>query len=531
MARDADLLIRGGRVYDGTGAAAFEADIIVAGDRIRRIVRPPAAAVAPARAVIDARGLSVSPGFIDTHAHSEFTLLADGRAEGKVLQGVTTEINGNCGLSAAPLYGEAREQREADLAGLGISERWSTLSEYLRILESRCPCLNFATLAGHGNIRASVIGYAGREAGPEDLNRMKALLAETVAQGAIGLSTGLIYPPGVYSDTGELAALCRSIRGLIYTSHMRSEGERLVEAIYETLKIGRDSGIAIHISHLKTAGRGHWHKIGQAIGAIGAARAEDVRVTADRYPYIAAATDLDAVLPSWTYAGGAAEELRRLRDPEILARIRQEVLGAHPYPEYWEAITVSSVESSKNRWMEGMSIAAIAERRGSAAVDCLFELLVDEGLRVGAIFHSMTEENLKRFLMLPYMMIGSDSSARSTDGPTRRGKPHPRGFGAFPRFIGRYVREQGLMTLEEAVRRMTLLPATTFGLAERGRVKEGFFADLMVFDEERVIDRATFEEPFLLPEGIAAVIVNGRLAAHEGRLTGKAAGRVLRHGR
>ncbi len=528
---DIDILIRGGWVYDGAGDEPFIGDVAIGGDRIVAITRGGDRFMGKAGKIIDAKDLSVSPGFIDTHAHSEFTLLADGRAEGKVSQGVTTEINGNCGLSAAPLYGEAREHREDDMRELGIRERWSTFEEYFHLLEKSGPAINFAALTGHGNIRASVIGYADRDPDTEEMEQMQTLLRDAVREGAIGLSTGLIYPPGVYGKTGEIIGLARCIKDLIYTSHMRSESDRLIEAIEEAIQIGRESGIAVHISHLKTAGSHNWAKIDEALSVIERARTEGLPVTCDRYPYTAASTDLDAVLPSWTYAGGSEEELKRLRNPEIRSAIKVEVLSQRPGEDDWSSIAISSMNSESNKWMEGKTLSFLSQRAKKRPVEFLMDILIEEKLRIGAIFHSMNEDNLRRFLARPYLMIGSDSSVRSTDGPTHRGKPHPRGFGTFPRFVGRYARDLKLMNMGEAIRKITLLPSITFGLAGRGCLKEGFHADVVVFAEERIIDRATFEEPFLKPEGIHSVLVNGTPVVWEGTFTGDRPGKVLRNGR
>ena len=530
MGRDITVLISGGKVYDGRGDEPFIGDVGIAGDTIAFVTRAPARYTGKAERVIDASGRAVAPGFIDTHAHSEFALLADSRAEGKLFQGVTTEINGNCGLSAAPLQGDALEHRESDLRKLGIVERWSTFGEYFRLLEERRPALNFATLAGHGNIRGSVVGYEDRDPDGAEMARMQELLLDAVGEGAIGLSTGLIYPPGVYARTGEIITLARGIRDLIYASHIRSETDGVIEAIDEAITIGRESGIAVHISHLKTGGSKNWPKIDRALAIIEGARAEGSAVSCDRYPYTAASTDLDAVLPSWTYAGGTEEELRRLQDDRQRTAIRNEVLAQHPEDDYWASIALSSVDSESNKWMEGKTLSALAATVGKEAVDFLLDVLVEERLRIGAIFHSMNEDNLRRFLTRPYVMIGSDSSVRSTDGPTRTGKPHPRGFGTFPRFIGRYARDLGLMDISHAVRKVTSLPAETFGLRGRGRVEKDLCADLVIFDEGRIRDNATFEEPFLKPDGVDYVLVNGSPALWEGQSTGKRMGKILRKG-
>ncbi|MCX5717933.1 MAG: D-aminoacylase [Nitrospirae bacterium] len=529
-----DLLIKNGVVYDGTGAEPFEADIGVAGDKIAFInkVSGVRCQVSKTRGekVIDAKGMAVSPGFIDTHAHSEFTLLADPRAEGKLLQGITTEINGNCGLSAAPLYGEAFEHREKDLAELGIKERWSTFEEYFRILEGRESALNFVTLAGHGNIRASVIGYKDKKPTASELKKMRALLQKTIDAGAIGFSTGLIYPPGIYSDTEELVSLAKSFSNdrLIYTSHMRSEGKNLIESIKEVIRIGKEANIKVHISHIKTSGKENWDKIDGAISLIEDARRKGIRITCDRYPYTASSTDLDTILPSWTYEGGSEEELRRLKNSQVMEKIKKEILHGHPDNDYWTKVSVSSVSSQKNKWMEGKTLSYISRKINKSAVDALFKILIEEKLRVGAIFSSMSEDNLRRFLSLPYTMIGSDSSARSMSGITYDGKPHPRGFGSFPRFLGKYVRDNKLMSMTSAVHKITMLPARTFGINDRGVLKKGAFADIVVFDPGRIIDRATFDKPFLKPEGIYYVVVNGLPALWKGNFTGAATGKILR---
>jgi len=544
-----DTLIKGGLIFDGTGSEPFEADIGISGDRIAfinkkakvksqspSVTRRGEKSEVSANRVIDAKGLAVSPGFIDTHAHSEFTLLADHRAEGKISQGITTEIDGNCGLSAAPLYGEALKQREEDLMELGIVERWTTFKGYFDIL-GKGIALNFVTLVGHGNLRACVAGYEDKALNNNEIKKMQALLKEAIKEGAIGLSTGLIYPPGVYSTTEELINLFRPSSfilrpsRLIYTSHMRSEGDKLLESIEEIIRIGRKAGVNIHISHMKTSGKKNWHKIDNAISLIEEARREGIRITCDRYPYTAASTDLDTILPPWVYEGGMKEELKRLKSSEFQEKIKKEILYEYPEIEYWGNVNIASVSSEKNRWMEGKSIAYIARHEDSETVDIFLKILIEEKLRVSAIFASMNEDNLKRFLSLPYVMIGTDSSARSTSGPTYKGKPHPRGFGSFPRFLGRYVRDNGLISMNEAIHKITMLPAKTFGISKRGVLKKGAFADLVVFDYRKIIDRATFDKPFLKPEGIYYVFVNGLSAVWEGELTGINAGRILKHGR
>lgn len=530
MERKIDLLIHDALVFDGCAGGPVRASVGIAGDEI--IYRGAADRRAESGRVIEAAGLALAPGFIDTHAHSDFTLLADPRAEGKLSQGVTTEVNGNCGMSVAPLIGRALERREEDLCELGIRERWSTLEEYFGLVEKRGTGINTANLVGHGNLRGSVVGYDDRQPSAGELASMQQLLAEAVASGAIGLSTGLIYPPGIYSHTAELTALSRVLRekDLIYTSHMRSEGTQLQEAVAEVIRIGREAAIKVHISHIKTAGELNWHKADAVIGQLLQVRDEGLRLTCDRYPYIASSTDLDAILPSWVFAGGNEEELRRLNDPPTRRRIEEELREQVSRPGYWAGIIVSSVGTEQNRWMEGKTLAEIAGGLGVDGLNAFFRIIIGERLRVGAIFRSMNEDNLRKFLSLPFCMIGSDSSARCFDGPTALGRPHPRTFGTFPRLFGRYVREERLLSLAEAVYKSTLLASETFGLKRRGCIRTGYYADLVLFDPGTIGDRASFEDPFQRAEGISHVFVNGVEAVSEGRVTGRLGGRVLRHG-
>ena len=525
-----DLLIHDALVFDGDLAGPVRASVGIASDEIVYVGDADLRGIAGR--VIEAGGLALAPGFIDTHAHSDFTLLSDPRAAGKLSQGVTTEVNGNCGMSAGPLIDRALERREEDLRELGIPERWSTLDEYFRLLEQRGSGVNTANLVGHGNLRGSVVGYDDKRPSPEELAAMQGLLSDAVSSGAIGLSTGLIYPPGIYSDTAELTALGRILneKDLIYTSHMRSEGTRLEEAVDEVIRIGREARIKVHISHIKTAGELNWHKADAVISKLQQVRKDGLRLTCDRYPYIASSTDLDSILPSWVFAGGNDEELRRLGDPGTRRRIEEELSGQVNRPGYWGKIIVSSISSEKNRWMEGMTIEEISGRFSVTGFEAFFRIIIEERLRAGAIFQSMHEDNLKKFLSQPFCMIGSDSSARCFDGPTAQGKPRPRTFGTFPRLFGKYVREEGVFSLTEAVYKSTMLAAETFGLKKRGRIREGYYADLVVFDPETIAGRATFGEPFHQAAGIHSVFVNGLEAMSEGRLTGRLGGRVLRHG-
>lgn len=523
----ADIFISGGLIYDGSTDGPFTGNVIIEGGLIRDIGQVSCRAAVE----IDAKGLAVCPGFIDAHSHSDFTILADPRAEGKLCQGITTEINGNCGMSAAPLIGKAAKRREADLEDLGIMERWSSLDEYFLLLERKGSAVNTAMLAGHGNIRGAIVGYEDRLASGDEIDRMKALLADTLRQGAIGMSTGLIYPPGLYTPPDEISALALTLKGggLIYTSHMRSEGDLLIEAVHETIGVGRHAGVRVHISHIKTAGSENWHKADAVVALIRQGREEGLAITCDRYPYTASSTDLDSILPAWAYAGGNDEELRRLssgHDREAMLSYLDRAFNS----DYWQRVIIASVISERNRWMEGKTIASICGSAGIGPAELVLDLLLEERLRVGAIFMSMNEANMRKFLDIPWCSIGTDSSARSFDGPTRKGKPHPRGFGSFPRFLGPCVRDGHLMPLSLAIHKSTHLTAATFGLKGRGLLRNGMYADIVVFDPNTISDNATFEDPFRMPTGIQYVFVNGKPAVMEGKPTGVLAGRPLRNG-
>ena len=521
-------LLKNLTVYDGTGGKPFPSDILVADEGIA-IIKDKLSV--PDAEVIDCKGMAAAPGFIDVHSHSEYSLLAEPSAPSKLMQGITTDISGNCGMSPAPMLGAAAQHRKHELAELGLELSWTDFEGYFERLEEVGPAINFASFCGHGNIRASVMGYADRGPTHEEMLAMERLLQDAMEAGAFGLSTGLIYPPGVYAKTGEIVRLAsRAARyGGIYTSHMRSEGAGVVEAIEETIRVGYEAVIPVQISHLKTGGPANWHKVDAVVAAIESARKDGVDVTADRYPYTASGTDLDAILPSWAYEGGHAEEMKRLRDPDTRARLRAEILAQHPDAEYWERVMVSSVVTDKNRHIEGKLISDVARQRVQEPVDALFEVLIEEEVRAQAIYFSMSDDNLRTFLKQPWLMIGSDSTARSHEGVTRQGKPHPRGFGSFPRVLKKFVREDGVLTMQEAIRKMSGMAADRLGLHGRGYIKRGKYADIVVFDPETVGDEATFEDPYRYPSGIRHVFVNGVPAVRDGALTGKRSGMVIRH--
>ena len=521
-----DLILKDGLVINGTeNGVPSKADVAIEGDLIKAVGD---LSHVDAKTTININGLCVCPGFIDAHSHSDFTLLADGRAEGKISQGITTEINGNCGMSAAPLYGDALEHRDRELNELGIKERWNTFDEYFALLEKKQFTVNFVTLTGHGNLRASVKGYSDEPLENNELNKMIDLLRNSMRLGSKGMSTGLIYPPGVYSDTREIIALARetAAEGGIYTTHMRSESDELVESIEEVSKIAKESGVHAHISHLKTSNEKNWNKLENVFKVIETSQKAGSTITCDRYPYIASSTDLDAVLPSWAFEGGRKKEINRLIHERT--RLSKDILRQHPDSACWQKVFVSSVNLDRNKWMEGKSLADIAKTINQPPLTCLFDLLIEEELMVGAIFFVMNENNLTSILKQRYTMIGSDSSARSFNGITSTGKPHPRGFGSFPRILGRYVKEQGVLSLGEAVYKMTGLPAKTFHMDRRGRLAQGYYADITVFDPETVLDTADYTNPFQRPEGFHHVFINGSQVLLDGEPTGALPGRIIR---
>jgi N-acyl-D-amino-acid deacylase len=522
-----NMLLQGGMIIDGSSARGQprRGDVAIRGDRIVALGNLSGGS---AEQVIDIQGLCVSPGFIDTHAHSEFTLLADGRAEGKVCQGVTTEINGNCGSSAAPLYGAVFEQRMPELRSLDVKDSWHTFPEYFRLLQNRGIALNVMTLVGHGNLRGSVAGYTDKPLSPHERTVLFQFLEESIEAGARGLSTGLIYSPGLYADSSEIVDIAiktSEYGGYIYTTHMRSEGDELLEALDESIAIGRESGLHVHISHLKTFGKRNWNKIGKALKKFHEVNSGELRLTCDRYPYTASSTSLDSILPSWAYEGGNEEEIRKILN--MREELEAEILRNSPDESFWKSVTISRLNLAGNKWMEGKSLYQVSQHSGKKPVQALFDILIEEKLDVDAIFFLMNEENLKAVLQNQYTVFGSDSSARCFKGVTAAGKPHPRGFGTFPRIIGRYSREQGTLNLVEAIYRMTGLPAGIFRIEGRGIIKEGYFADLTVFNYEKIIDRAEFGDPFVKPEGIHHVFVNGSPVVYNGETTNRLPGRIL----
>lgn len=518
-----DLIIKNAYLIDGTGAVPGTADIAVKDGIIAGRGRFDENS---AGQVYDAQGFWVCPGFIDIHSHSDFTLLIQPPGQSKIRQGITTEVCGNCGMSYAPLFGAALKRRQDTLKEFDIKESWSDIEQYHHLVEKKQLFTNIIPLTGHGNIRACIMGYENRPPTRDELGAMKGLLRSELEKGSWGMSSGLIYPPGVYAETAELIELSKALAdfGGLYASHIRSEADHLVEAVAEAIDIGRHSGAAVQISHLKTMGPKNWEKLDAVFHLIETARGQGIRVSADRYPYVAAATELDVVLPVWACEGGSEAELARLKDRALREKIfaevsRKDCLG--------EEVVVSSVSSERNKPLQGKTLSRCASLRNQTLMDTLFDLLVEEKLKVEAFFFCMSAGNLHKILKKPWVVIGSDASVWDIGASWEKRNPHPRAFGTFPRFIREFVFEKQLFSIQEAVKKMTADTAGVIGLKKRGKISEGFAADLVVFSPERVRDRADYENPKQYPIGIESVMVNGQWAVKHEELTGNHPGKVI----
>ena len=523
-----DIIIRNGRVVDGTGNPWYRADVAITGGRIESVGRVSGAATS----VIDAQDMCVCPGFIDMHAHPDLTVLYKEVQDYKLRQGITTEVSGNCGFTAAPLNPDTEEGLKRYLTFItppaGVSWQWRTFADYLEAVRGSSPSTNLAPLIGHGTVRIAVMGFDQRAPTSDELQRMKALVAEAMDAGAFGISTGLVYVPGTFAETSEIVELAKVAAeyGGIYATHMRNEGDNLLSSIEESIEIGRQARIAVQISHHKAAGHANHGKVKESLALLERTRDEGLDVTADQYPYHASSTTLQAILPPWAQEGGVDHVIRRLQDSETRDRIRSELLtslGETRSGAGLDNILVSSVVTEANRRFVGMRITEIAEGRNQDPIDAAFDLLVEESCGVGMVAFAMSEDDVRTVMAHPTTMIGSD-------GLYSPGNPHPRVYGTYPRILGRYVREEGLLSLEDAVRKMTSFPAQKLGLHSKGVLRPGADADVVVFDPKTVMDKATFEHSAQYPEGIEYVLVNGELSVDKGRFTGHTAGRVLSRG-
>ncbi len=526
--RDLDLLIAGGTVYDGTGGPPFRADVGLSGGAIRAIGR---IARSRAAAVIEADGLAVAPGFIDVHDHTDTNILVNPKAESAVRQGVTTLVCGQCGGSSFPVTeSDLEESRSESGRDRGYERDWRDSKGFLAHVERAGTALNFATFVGHGTVRAAAMGYEVRPASPAELETMKALVAESMAGGALGLSSGLEYTPGSFAPTEELVELSRvaAASGGVYATHMRNEDVTVLEAVDEALRVAREAKIRLQISHLKICHAAYWSKIDALMAKLEAARQAGIDLRCDRYPYIAGATTLALLFPMWAREGTNKDFMDRLGSPAFDARLRAAWADKEKLIGSWDKVLITQVSSDKNRALEGMNVVEASARAGKPPYEFVRDLLIEESGRVDMVDFYGSEDILKRILSQPYIGIGGDSEAVAPYGPLSKGRPHPRYYGTFPRVLGRYIREERILPLEEMIRKMTAMPAAHLGFVRRGEIKVGWAADICVFDPDKVIDKATFKEPAVYPEGIRKVVVNGQVVVDDGTHTGKLAGKVLR---
>lgn len=524
-----DFIIKNVRIIDGTSAPWFRGSVAVKDGKIAEVGPVNGCLTEDAAQVIDGQDLYLSPGFIDIHSHSDTALQKYPLAESRILQGVTTEIGGNCGLSAAPVsHNPDKKKQLADYIG-DMNYSWNSLGQYLDAVERKGISTNLGMVTGHGSVRIAAMGFENRKATDAEMETMRRLVRQSMEEGAFGMSSGLIYPPGCYADTDELAQLSEELvpYGGYYATHMRNENTEIVEALNEALEVGRRSGAPVHISHHKVTRKSVWQlHIKTTIAMIDKARCEGMDVQVDQYPYRAASTSLDSNAPDWAFEGGVEGLLARLTDPETRKNINAYANEEHK--GRWQDTFVSYVASEKNQWAVGKSILEIAEIRGVDPADACFDLVVEEKCRVNEVMFGMCEEDIEHVMIQPYTMIGSDGEAVSLD---YAGQPHPRWFGTFPRVIAHYCRERKLFPLETAIHKMTGLPASRLGLADRGLIREGNWADLVLFDFDKIQDNPDFDKPKQPCSGIRRVYVNGVLTAVDGVHTGARAGKALRKGR
>jgi N-acyl-D-amino-acid deacylase len=526
-----DILIKDSVVVDGTGRPSFKVDVGVAEGRVVVMAE---SVEQEARHTLQAQGLHLAPGFIDPHTHSDIALLADPRAESKIRQGVTTEIVGNCGQSFAPLLDAAVEDAQAEAKSLGLEVTWASMGEYLDHLRNCGTALNVVALVGHNTVRSSVLGFEDVRPTAKQQAEMEQLVAKAMEQGARGLSTGLFYTPGAYALSEEVIGLARVVAryGGIYVTHIRSESDRLFEAVAEALEIGRQAEIQVEYSHVKLEGYRNWEGADRLLAVLEDYCSDGGRVGCDQYPYAACSSYLASILPYWAQTGGYTAVGQRLSNPEMRARLRKDweqnrvAWENQSCVRDWNDIVVSDCRGLQADVL-GKSIAEIAADTGKDPLESVFDLIVGSEGRVQCVFFDQLEDNVRTLMRHPLVVVGSDGSALAPHGVLAQCKPHPRAYGTFPRVLGRYVREQKVLSLEEAVKKMTSVTAERFGLGERGVVREGAWADLVLFDAQTVVDRATFTDPHQFPEGIPCVIVNGVIVVDQCQHTGALAGQVL----
>jgi len=525
-----DIVISGGRVIDGTGNPWFLADVGIRDGRIAAIgdLCAPASGNCPAGRRIDANGLYVTPGFIDMLGHSEITVLVDGRAESKIRQGITSEITGE-GASLAPMNEKTLPEYQEGVASYGITIDWRTFAQYFERFERQGSAINLGTNVGAARVRKAVLGSENRAPSSAELDEMRVMVADAMKQGALGISTALIYVPGTYAKTDELIELAKVAAryGGVYSTHMRNEGKEIFSALDEALRIGSEAGLPVHIYHLKVASTTTWGKMGQVVARINRARAAGQEVTADLYGYRASANGLSSNLPSWALEGGTDKSIERLRDPRTRAKIKSAMAGR--FREYMaHDILINAVTNATLRNLEGKRLDEIARERQTDPVDAMFDILVEDRMQTGQITFSMSEPDIQRAFVEPWVAVGCDYGAVRPDGLLGRDRAHPRAYGNFPRLLGHYTRDLHLLPLEQTIRKMTSLPAQIMRIEDRGVLRPGLWADVTVFDYANVRDVATFEDPNRYSEGIRYVIVNGQLVLDDGKMTDARPGRPLR---
>jgi dihydroorotase/N-acyl-D-amino-acid deacylase len=523
-----DILFAGGRVVDGTGAPWYRADVCVVGDRIAAVGPQ---GDRPAKRRIDASGLVVAPGFIDMLGQSEYNVLVDGRAASKITQGITTEITGEGG-SIAPVNARMVADGKATWEHYGVTPTWTTLDGYFEEFARRGSTINLGTFVGAGGVRNLVIGKDDRPATAEELAAMEAAVAQAMEDGALGVSTSLIYVPDTYASTEEIIALAKVAAryGGTYITHQRNEDDTIDQSLDEVFRIAREARIPAELYHLKTASKANWGEMPGVLKRIEAARAEGLDVTADQYPWTASSNNLDASLPLWVREGGAAKLVARLRDPSTRARAREDFLKEHAgmWPEHAGEILITSVLNPDLKKYEGQTIADIAKAEAKDPIDVIMDVVIADKGNTGRVTFAMSEDDVRAALVHPLVSFCTDSGAMAEDGILSQEKSHPRAWGSAPRILGKYVREEKLLSLEQAVRRMTSLPASRMRLHDRGIVRPGMAADLVAFDPDRVRERSTYTDPTHYSEGIPFVAVNGQLVVDEGRITKARPGRILK---
>lgn len=528
-----DLVLRGGTVYDGSGTAPRVADVAIVADTIAAI-----GSLSDARALrtLDVSGLAVAPGFINVLSWAVESLIEDGRSQSDIRQGVTLEVFGE-GWSMGPLNDEMKKEVVARQSDIHYDVEWTTLSEYLDSIVQRGVSPNVASFVGATTVRIHVLGYEDRAPDADELNRMQDLVRQAMREGALGVGSSLIYAPAFYAQPAELTALARAAGefGGTYISHIRSEGDRLLEAVDELIAVARDAGVAAEIYHLKAAGKSNWSKLDEVIDKVEAARAAGLRITADMYTYEAGATGLDAAMPPWVQEGGHDKWVERLRDPAVRERVAREMTT--PSDE-WENLFLKAgaqkmllvgFKSEELKSLTGKTLEEVARMRNTSAEYTAMDLVVEDDSRVGTVYFLMSEDNVRKKMAVPWVSFCSDAESLAPEGAFLKSNPHPRAYGSFARVLGKYARDEGVVQLEEAIRRLTSLPADNFNIERRGRLRVGAFADVVVFDAERVQDHATYEKPHQYATGVLHVFVNGVQVLAKGEHTGATPGRVV-HG-